>query len=584
MFIMKITSVTITLISLVEFVFCISITFGQSTDTLLVPAYPPGALNEVIHRDTLATGEQAHTVYVLQQNSEVDTIYYITEELRVKNLTIVGKNNPVTGFPPVIAPFINYDNSSPDNIAIAIDNGFINFKNLYLLGTRADGSQVTSQCVSTSDSCHLIMENCIFENFGSTGTPNILNTWNAIGSDIFVTNCLFRNNQSNIPQSPGMNWAGPGVFAIDTMIVRNSTFFVLGGIIEGSGSSMGYLEFDHNTIFMQTQSSPFAMRQMFNAKITNNIFYSVYSAGLDSMHAYGGPGISSIYTWKPGILMLDSLYSDLEGDPYFFTEADRNIEAVNNAYFWPQAIRDNFDTLNNDPKYQIVGGKIYAPVWATTRPGAEGILTDRDSWPGIDVYTNNDSIDPGFNPALVAAASDSMSRFVRHLWENGGDGEGSKPFVYLSDPNNMFTDVADNWAEIQNYPVPENLRYSNQVLTEAGTDGLALGDLNWFPEKMPTSVFTQKNITPPVEFYLSQNYPNPFNATTTIHYYLPEKSNVSLKVFDLLGREVTTLVEERKLAGKYSIIIDGSSLSSGIYFYQLKSANFVETKKMLLIK
>ena len=109
------------------------------------------------------------------------------------------------------------------------------------------------------------MENCIFENFGSTGTPNVLNTWNALGTDIFVTHCLFRNNQSDIPQNPGMNWAGPGVNAIDTMIVTNSTFFVIGGNIEGSGSSMGYLNFDHNTIFMHTKSSPFSMRQMHNA-------------------------------------------------------------------------------------------------------------------------------------------------------------------------------------------------------------------------------------------------------------------------------------------------------------------------------
>jgi len=85
-------------------------------------------------------------------------------------------------------------------------------------------------------------------------------------------------------------------------------------------------------------------------------------------------------------------------------------------------------------------------------------------------------------------------------------------------------------------------------------------------------------------FFLSQNYPNPFNPTTTIEYSFPERSNVSLKIFDVLGREVTTLVNEEKPAGNYNVELNASSLPSGVYFYRLEAGSFIEVKKFILMK
>ncbi len=86
------------------------------------------------------------------------------------------------------------------------------------------------------------------------------------------------------------------------------------------------------------------------------------------------------------------------------------------------------------------------------------------------------------------------------------------------------------------------------------------------------------------EYKLYQNYPNPFNPTTTIAYNLPKTSFITLKVYDMLGREVSTLISDTKPAGKYTIKFDGSGLSSGIYFCQLKANNFIESKKFVLMK
>ncbi|MGE5805376.1 MAG: T9SS type A sorting domain-containing protein, partial [Ignavibacteria bacterium] len=92
----------------------------------------------------------------------------------------------------------------------------------------------------------------------------------------------------------------------------------------------------------------------------------------------------------------------------------------------------------------------------------------------------------------------------------------------------------------------------------------------------------QENL--PIEFSLFQNFPNPFNPATKIRYTIPSKQFVTLKVFDLLGREAATLVNEEKPAGAYEVEFNGRNLSSGIYFYQLKTGSFVQTKKLILLK
>lgn len=88
----------------------------------------------------------------------------------------------------------------------------------------------------------------------------------------------------------------------------------------------------------------------------------------------------------------------------------------------------------------------------------------------------------------------------------------------------------------------------------------------------------------PVEFVLEQNYPNPFNPSTKISYRLPVSSSITLKVYDLTGREVATLVDEYKTAGSYVVDFNAEGLSSGMYFYKLQAGSLVETKKMILLK
>jgi hypothetical protein len=88
----------------------------------------------------------------------------------------------------------------------------------------------------------------------------------------------------------------------------------------------------------------------------------------------------------------------------------------------------------------------------------------------------------------------------------------------------------------------------------------------------------------PDNFHLSQNFPNPFNPNTVISYQLPVKAQVTLKVYDIIGNEVTTLVNEEKDAGSYNIDFNASELSSGVYFYTIQAGTFNKVLKMTFIK
>ena len=110
------------------------------------------------------------------------------------------------------------------------------------------------------------------------------------------------------------------------------------------------------------------------------------------------------------------------------------------------------------------------------------------------------------------------------------------------------------------------------------------GYLFAYSPNSPNGIDDDHNFVGGIQYTLSQNYPNPFNPSTTIQYAINSRQFVTLKVYDILGNEIIMLVNEEKPAGEYAIQFDGVGLSSGVYLYQLKTENLIQTKKMLLIK
>jgi hypothetical protein len=180
------------------------------------------------------------------------------------------------------------------------------------------------------------------------------------------------------------------------------------------------------------------------------------------------------------------------------------------------------------------------------------------------------------------------------LWSSAGLENLSIKSITLNVNNSIFVNTNDGiyysindgneWNEFNSGLPNKNIP---SFLINTDGFGFVISNSKVYRTSLTISAITyleDQNFNIPIEFKLLQNYPNPFNPTTTIKIVIPKSSFVSIKVYDLLGREVATLVNEEKPAGNYEAEFDGSDLSSGIYFYHLQADEFSVTKKMILLK
>ena len=209
------------------------------------------------------------------------------------------------------------------------------------------------------------------------------------------------------------------------------------------------------------------------------------------------------------------------------------------------------------------------------------LFGDKTAYPLL-VDENNDELDPGFDAAINTTIMEKEMPFIK-LFRKYGYGNLVDPQerLYYSEAGKMF--------EIE-WPLLENLSYTNtEVLTHA-EGGFPAGDLNWFPDKKAewedwlTGVKREDKESIPSEYTLSQNYPNPFNPTTEINFSIPASGNTTLAIYNVLGQKVATLVSKELTAGSYKYQFDASNLTSGIYFYKLQSNEYSQVRKMMLLK
>ena len=131
-------------------------------------------------------------------------------------------------------------------------------------------------------------------------------------------------------------------------------------------------------------------------------------------------------------------------------------------------------------------------------------------------------------------------------------------------------------------PIEEG-RFTDKINFRYVTDTLLIAQQIFIQGE--TSLTTEiEDLTETLIYSLSQNYPNPFNPSTSIQYQVPTLSSVIIKIYDLLGNEIRTIVSEKKQAGNYEFEFDATGLPSGTYFYRLRAGNFIKTKKMMLMK
>jgi hypothetical protein len=557
--------------------FFIMFASALAQDTVVVNPDPVGsfgALNNAIANDT----RPAKRVYKLKRggfyvtNGRISTNNYPDFHLR-----IVGEGAPATGTDPgpaVIQAGVKSD-GSVDGTMLEMWSD-VTLKNIWFLFFDINGGQNWAPLLFQKEKIRAVADNCIFEWMISPAIQV-----EAAGARLFFTNCMFRNAIDRTQW-----WAGRMVYinnaaGCDTIFCENNTFENVGFAWQNQSHYCGYLWFNHNT-FVNVAKFAFMTESSTNAIVTNNVFYNCH---------FTGERIQDRQGQDPGGLLWGTVLDlyPLSADQiaaWGIKEAQRRIILYNNSNYLDPAFNTFYTNYNNDPlnlelilAEPIMNNRTQSMFNSAEYPKAKsGNLIDKE---------NPNFIKPPGNLQLMLN------------WLTDRYSSSPVNTIYWGwDPDDP---LFENAVQLTKYPLPENLKFTNTKLLTAATNGFPLGDLNWFPDKIgpwqaqaPAERDAINKLVStgvkelakgvPEQYRLENNYPNPFNPVTTIEYSLPHSGFVSLKVYNLIGEEVATLVNGIQHAGQFEVPFDASNLSSGVYIYRLQSNNFIETKRMVLMK
>jgi hypothetical protein len=497
-------------------------------------------------------------------------------------VTIVGLdptilvNNATTDFPPVIC-------GATGEVATTW-GGNLTIKNVAITPAAANGTNGWACLGSGVSNARVVLDNCLFEHNWWVFVQSNANA----GTRLFINNCYFVNMEGNGCRRNG------GVYDnvnnnTDTIWVENSTHInAAGSMYKFRNFQIGKLFFNHNT-FVDCAGSIFeSLGYVSDLTVTNNIFVN---CNLE-------PTSDSVCVWDKGETDPDNLPTGLVNCaplPDSATQMPRKLLVDRNVIYCDPKFDDMVSTLKANT---ADGTTNWYSQTITMNTRTQSMFDNNTDYPYLTEGTWYHEL-PNFTDSknLLTGWVDSLKAYSLNVVSQGNSGA-----AYLSDWR-LVNPISDSYV-YADFPIPVNLAYDNADLMTGGTMGEPVGDLNWFPTTKASfdmaaehtalnymlvhGTLNQTGVKNhglnPATFALSQNYPNPFNPSTKIDFTIPKAGNVTLKVYNVLGQEVATLLDGFEAAQNYSLKFDASGLSSGIYFYTLKSGDQSITKKMLLLK
>jgi ABC-type sugar transport system ATPase subunit len=544
-----------------------------------------------------------YTLYNLMQS---DSLAPATRVYMLKNNGVYScNNNPVTsskyrtiimgetqtslkkstgGAPPIISGAFNAGSSINSGGGININKDLL-IKNIDLEIGNSSGNTVGWAFFNFGGANkRLQVDNCIMEH-----------TWwvwagsSPANTSVFLTNDYMVNLDGNSCRRNGgvLDFNANGVTHQDTMFVENCTHVNNQGTLYKFryGVSVDKVVFNHND-FIDNSGFVFMNNgDQANMSVTNNIFVNCQLQGYcDTLQRADG-----------GEVDFDSLGMGLVNvrNDSTFQANGKNFYADKNLAYWDPSLSDIVSTLNSGNGVNLDKHWLSQMIIMNSR--TQALFADKAHYPKLTNGTWISQLPTFANTANLfttqlavvkaysIAAVDVTYGTPLASWRQAGNPEISN-FVYAD------------------FPIPINLSYTDASLLTAGLGGFPLGDLNWFPTQytswkaqeaaelaqiqhvldVGTAVRTTEQL--PQKFQLGQNYPNPFNPSTDISYTIEKAGNVTLKVYNMLGQYVATLVNGFQAANTYKVNFNASGLSSGMYLYELRTGSSVITKKMVLMK
>ena len=514
-------------------------------------------LNLAVEGDTTATGDPVseNRVYRLERGG----FYLLNGAIQNSKgspfrLEAAEGDGPL----PVIIPAADEAGSADRAFKLKTD---ATLKHIYVSGIDNLGNQAGKNLFRIEkEGGRYVLDGCFFDHDAQSFVR-----MNSENQKLFIKNTIMRN--SILLANPGNGrFIDTRGNTQDTIMVQNSTLYLCSSAAmrDGSGIIRNAI-FDHVTIYQA--GGELSFEKGLNVMVKNCLMIDqLWEGDIEP----SDPAAAMADSLETEIIEIDSLNA-----PDLMTDAERQFMIKNNVYGWSPEVEAFFAGIDTVQK----------PFFFNAR--GERFFATYDNWvaeDNIEAFVEFSDPPPPSNVVTFAQHRHS----TKFSDENNPDPRADR---------NGITALSEDPTSVG--PAEDEFDFDYNTDAQAYTfaeGGFPVGDLNWFPGKkaeweawIETSVLDRTDKQPSA-FNLDQNYPNPFNPSTTIDYRLSRSSQVELAVYNMLGQKIRTLVSDKiQAVGTHSVKWDGrddsgAQVASGVYIYQLKTGNQVETRKMMLMK
>ena len=553
----------------------VGMTYTATAQTVIEPG-PPGTINNAIAGDTTATGERTECHYILRR----DAVYIYDSKMRLDgdcDWTIEAEEGD--GARPIVKPAALPGGEEAPRPFQVYAPMTVTVRNLWLDGydtSLPDPGRAADNATLriSADNVRVFVDGVRFDRNRQSAlrTDGEHNTFH-------VTNSEFTNlyNVTRVDQSFVFDTRGNQIDSVS--FVNNSIWNLTGQVFRGiDDARIHYLKMDHNTFVnlggIPEEGGGQGRLDTLRTELPGEQNWAIINLGQTEYAAFRNNLVVN-----PGFIGTDA--ADIFV-PRFIVNSDSMITEIDSVTFQvvPPA---GVDVRNNVVSFD--------PDMAAAFPDSIRRYTDAEIYdPTLELFI----AEKGSGETLLTESVDLNSapslsdQFVQYFYEIVGSVREAEPLILPRDTRNL-----DN---------PEgtiDLSYStSSTAYSAGVDGMPVGDLNWFgmaanyegtADEFAVIGTASETESVPARFVLKGNYPNPFRLRTLVQFDLHAPAEVSIEVFDLLGRRVATVpAQQMQPATGHRARIEAEGLSSGMYLYQVKvqtgESTVVKTGKMLLVK